>query len=237
MTSSRPPATDQGAGAGEQLLEGERLAQVVVGAAVEAAHPVADRVARREEEHGRGPALAAMALQDRQAVRAGQPPVEDDEVPFAGPQRLAGRVAVGGVRDGEALVRQPVDDRSGEACVVLDQHRPAVPRSHARAPSPDRRRPSHRSTDASDYNTAGRSAGAESGRDEADFMCGYRRPGPDLHEFADGPGARATMKGILGFLTARAIRAGGARIVTDRGPLVRSRTEPGSPGIRDARTR
>ena len=84
----RPPATDQGAGAGQQLLEGERLAQVVVGTAVEAAHPVADRVARREEEHGRGPALAAMALQDRQAVRAGQPPVEDDEVPVAGPPRL-----------------------------------------------------------------------------------------------------------------------------------------------------
>ena len=125
MTSSRAPATDQGAGAGQQLLEGERLAQVVVGAAVEAAHPVADRVARREEEHGRGPALAAMALQDRQAVRAGQPPVEDDEVPVAGPQRLPGRVAVGGVRDGEALVRQPVDDRSGEACVVLDHQNPA----------------------------------------------------------------------------------------------------------------
>ena len=49
----RAPATDQGAGAGQQLLEGERLAQVVVGAAVEAAHPVADRVARREKEHGR----------------------------------------------------------------------------------------------------------------------------------------------------------------------------------------
>ena len=68
-----------------------------------------------------------MAVQDRQAVRSGQPPVEDDEVPLAGPQRLAGRVAVGGVRDGEALVRQPVDDRSGEARVVLDEQRPAFP--------------------------------------------------------------------------------------------------------------
>ena len=119
-----PAATDQGPSAGEQLIEGERLAQVVVGPAVEAAYPVADRVARREEEHGRGPALAAMALQDLQAVRTGQPPVEDDEVPVADAQRLPGRVAVGGMRDGEALVRQSVDDRSGEARVVLDEQDP-----------------------------------------------------------------------------------------------------------------
>ena len=162
MTSDRAPATDQGAGAGQQLLEGEWLAQVVVGAAVEAAHPVADRVARREEEHGRGPALAAMALQDLQAVRAGQPPVEDDEVPVAGPQRLAGRVAIGGVRDGEALVRQPVDDRSGETRVVLDDQNPLFHDPSATAVA-DRHR--HRSdTDISDYSTAGRSAGAESVR-------------------------------------------------------------------------
>ena len=52
----RAHATDQGTGAGQQLLEGKRLAQVVVGAAVKAAYPVADRVARCEEEHGRGSA-------------------------------------------------------------------------------------------------------------------------------------------------------------------------------------
>ena len=121
----RATATYQGAGAGEQLLEGKWLAEIIVGAGVESAHPVADRVARREEEHGRGPTLAAMALQDRQAVRAGQPPVEDDEIPFAVPQRVLGRIAVASVRDGETLVRQPVDNRSSEACVVLDHQNPA----------------------------------------------------------------------------------------------------------------
>src|SRR5262249_37980274 len=65
-----------------------------------------------------------MPLQDLQPVRAGQPPVEDDEVPGAGPQRLPGGVAVGGVRHVEALVREAVDDRSGEARVVLDEQDP-----------------------------------------------------------------------------------------------------------------
>jgi hypothetical protein len=36
----RAPSADQSAGAGHQFLERERLAEVVVGAAVEAAHPV-----------------------------------------------------------------------------------------------------------------------------------------------------------------------------------------------------
>lgn len=39
-------------------------------------------------------------------------------------QCLAGHAAVGGVRDVEAVVRQPVDDRSGEARVVLDDQDP-----------------------------------------------------------------------------------------------------------------
>ena len=163
MTSTVPPATDQGAGAGQQLLEGKRLAQVVVGASVEAAHPVADRVARREEEHGRGPTLTAMALQDLQAVRAGQPPVEDDEVPVAGPQRVPGRVAVAGVRDGEPLVRQPVDDRSGETRIVLDEQNPLFHDPPRRVGVAERHRHGQ-DTDISDYNTAGRSAGAESVR-------------------------------------------------------------------------
>ena len=125
MSASRAPATYQGAGTREQLLEGKRLAEIVVGTGVEPAHPVADRVARREEEDGRGPALAAMILQDSKAVVAGQPPVEDHKVPFAVPQRRLTRIAVASVRDRETLVRQPVDNRSSEACVVLDHQNPA----------------------------------------------------------------------------------------------------------------
>ena len=187
----RPPAADQGAGAGEQLVEGERLAQVVVGPAVEAAHPVADRVARREEEHGRRPALAAMALQDLQAVRAGQPPVEDDEVPVAGPQRLPGRVAVGGVRDGEALVRQTVDDRSGEARVVLDEQDPLF---HDRPASCRRRSPPAWTGRRRLRLQHSRPIGGRRVRQMKRISCA----GPTIR-----PGG-ATMKGILGFLAARA---------------------------------
>ena len=121
----RAPATYQGAGAGEQLLEGKRLAEIIVGTGVKPAHPVADRVARCQEEHGRGPTLAAMILQDSKAVASGQPPVEDHKVPFAVPQRVLARIAVASVHDRESLVRQPVDNRSSEACVVLDHQNPA----------------------------------------------------------------------------------------------------------------
>ena len=44
-------AADQGPDAGQQLLEGERLAQVVVGPAVEAADPVGTGVAGGQEQH------------------------------------------------------------------------------------------------------------------------------------------------------------------------------------------
>jgi hypothetical protein len=124
-SAGRPPATYQCAGAGQQFLEGERFTQVVVSTPVQPAHPVADRVARSEKEHGRVPARAAMAVEDRQPVLARQPPIEYDEVPVFGPQRKTARVAVGGARHDEALVRQPVHNRSGEARIVLDHQNTA----------------------------------------------------------------------------------------------------------------
>ena len=139
MTSTGRPRRIKAQGAGQQLFEGKRFAQVVVGAAVQAAHPVADGVTRCQEEHGRGPAGATMGLQDFEAVLTGQPPIKNDEVILAGAKRFAGRVAIGGVRDGEGFVREPVDDRTGEARIVFDDQNPLFhdhPVSCLRKPPP-----------------------------------------------------------------------------------------------------
>ena len=72
-------AAQHGAHPGEQLLEGERLDQVVVGAELEAGEPVVQPVAGGEEDDRdvpRGP----QALGQREAVQAGQHDVEHREV-------------------------------------------------------------------------------------------------------------------------------------------------------------
>ena len=85
-------------------------------------------------------------------------------MPIACPKRLPGRAAVGGVRDGEALVRQPVDDRSGEARVVLDHQDPVRHRNSSATAT------SHNPMSATavfQHNWPGR--GSREREDEADF--------------------------------------------------------------------
>jgi hypothetical protein len=63
-----------------QLGHGERLGHVVVGAEVQAAHPVVDRVARRENQHRHGFLGRPQAPQHLETVHLRQADVEDDEV-------------------------------------------------------------------------------------------------------------------------------------------------------------
>ena len=70
----------EGADAGEQLAEVERLDEVVVGAGVEAADPVGRRVAGGEHQDRRRPLVATRPVDDLDALRAGHPPVEDRDV-------------------------------------------------------------------------------------------------------------------------------------------------------------
>ena len=92
-------AAQQGAHAGDQLVERERLDQVVVGAGVEAGDAVGDGVARREHQHRHAGARRAQPLAHLDAVDARHHQVQDDHL---GPQdgdRLERLVAVGGHRD------------------------------------------------------------------------------------------------------------------------------------------
>jgi hypothetical protein len=92
-------APRQRAYARAQLVEVERLHQIVVGAGVEALHPVGHGIARGDDEHGHVVAQRAQAPQHLQAVAARQPQVE---------QHGAVRLRAQGGFGGDA-VAHPVD--------------------------------------------------------------------------------------------------------------------------------
>src|SRR5688500_18864218 len=75
-----PAAAHQRADACHQLRERKRLDEIVVGTAVEAGHPILQRIARGEHEHGRLEAARAQRAQDLEAVPARQRQIEQDRV-------------------------------------------------------------------------------------------------------------------------------------------------------------
>ena len=78
----RPPA--ERPDAGEQLREGERLGEVVVGARVQARDPVVHGAQGGEQQDGRRDALRLEQAHHGHAVDVGQAAVEDDHVVRAG---------------------------------------------------------------------------------------------------------------------------------------------------------
>ena len=109
-------------GAGQQLLEGKWLAQIVVGSRRRVPRTrslTASRTVRKST--GVVPLSRRWPLRTARPSRPGSH--QSRMTRSHSPSRSAcwADVAIGGVRDGEALVRQPVDDRSREARVVLDQ--------------------------------------------------------------------------------------------------------------------
>ena len=122
--------------AGEQLVERERLREVVVGADVEARHAIGDRVACRQHQHGRPDAVGAQPATRLEAVDLGQHDVEHDRVVvvrLAHPERvLAARRDVGRM----ALLGESATQECRDLRLVLDHenaHRAPLSRwSHVR---------------------------------------------------------------------------------------------------------
>jgi hypothetical protein len=88
-----PPAAgaaEHSLDARHQLLQAERLDQVVVTPGREAPHLVLGGVAGGEEHDGRAPALLAPAAAHLEAVEVGQHHVEDDKVWLDRTDRLEG---------------------------------------------------------------------------------------------------------------------------------------------------
>ncbi len=90
----RVAAPQQRAQAGQQLREGERLRQVVVGSRVEPLDPLAHGRPRGQEQDGRAVACRAQGPAGVEAVELGHEDVEDDRVR---PSRLDGAEGVAAV--------------------------------------------------------------------------------------------------------------------------------------------
>ena len=89
-------APDQRAAACDQLGHLERLGHVVVGAEVERSDSIGETVASGEHQHGQDLAAIAQALEQAQAVLAGEADVEDQQVERL---RLQSRARVLGAAD------------------------------------------------------------------------------------------------------------------------------------------
>ena len=118
---------DRAAGAAQQrsqpraeLLERERLDEVVVGAGVEPLHAVRDGVARGEHQHGRAVAGGPQAAADLEPVGLGHQDVEDDRVGRLVGERVERLAAVGGELDAVAVHPQRAVERVADARLVVD---------------------------------------------------------------------------------------------------------------------
>ena len=122
----------------EQLLERERLDQVVVGARVEPAHAVGHRVARGQDEHRRAVAGGAQPAAHLEPVHARHQHVEHQRVGRAGRQRVERLGAVGGQLGLVALQPQRAVDRLTHRRLVVDHQDAHASRVPSKAESPIR---------------------------------------------------------------------------------------------------
>src|SRR6478735_1773657 len=104
---------------GQQLREAERLGHVVVRAALESGHRVADGVARSEHDDRDLGALRTQSLEHLEAVETGQPDVEHDQVEGAAEGVVEPTVAVSDGRRQVAVGAQPLGDEGGDPLLVL----------------------------------------------------------------------------------------------------------------------
>ena len=106
---------------GRQLLVGERLDEVVVGAGVEPGHPVADRVARGQHQDRHLGPRRPDAAGDLETRDVGQPDVEDDDLDAA--RRLGDVEAVEAGRgrlDHVAILFEQATKQADQPRIVLD---------------------------------------------------------------------------------------------------------------------
>jgi hypothetical protein len=113
-------AAGDGADAGEKDLEDEGLDEVVVGTEVEGVEDLGDVVNGGEDED-RGFAVAdADALEDFEAVHAGEEDVEEGGVVFAGEEHVGAFAHVVGEGDAVPVADEGPLDKGGDALVVFD---------------------------------------------------------------------------------------------------------------------
>ena len=118
VTGAAAPA--DGAQPRQQLVEGERLHEEVVGAAVEAGDAIGDGVAGGDDDHRRVDAAGAQPPAHLEAVEAGQHQVEHDGVVFLGRRHLHRRHTVLDQVHQMAFLGQAADDEAADLGIVFD---------------------------------------------------------------------------------------------------------------------
>ena len=117
----RCPATTQRSQPRRELLVGERLDEIVVGAGVEAADPVAHRVACGEHQDRHVRAGRAHPAGDLEPGDVGQADVQDDRLDAGGGGRdLDAGDAVGRQLDHVPVLLEEAAKQSTETGIVLD---------------------------------------------------------------------------------------------------------------------
>ena len=123
----------------EQLLEGERLGHVVVGAAVEPLDLLLDRAARGQHDHRQLGLARADRVEHLQAVLAGQHHVEQDQPVVARQRFELAALTVVGDGHGVAVGLQALLDEARQRALVFDDqdaHLDAMLSAAARAEQP-----------------------------------------------------------------------------------------------------
>jgi hypothetical protein len=103
-----------------ELVEGERLGQIVVGSSVEAAHAIADVAASGEDDDRDTGATSAEAPKEIQAVEVGQAEVEQDRVGLGCAHSEECFPACDDVLHRIAVGLEALDEEGGDALLVLD---------------------------------------------------------------------------------------------------------------------
>ena len=104
----------------QQLDEGERLHQVIVGALFEAFDAVVERAARAQNQDRRAGLAVADLLQHLQAVHIGQHEVENHQVVIGGVDVVERGGAVGRGIHGVSRALEAAAEEVGDALFILD---------------------------------------------------------------------------------------------------------------------
>ena len=114
-----PP--EQGADAGEELVEPERLRQVVISAGIESPHDVLDRVARGQHEDRRVASFPPQLLRDLESGFLRQHDIQQDHVILVNVRQHGRLGAVGGDVDHIPFLLQALLDEARDLPVVFHQ--------------------------------------------------------------------------------------------------------------------